>query len=115
MNKGMITSLAALLVIGIIVSRVKYEVVFLRDKLKDINFKIEKYSDDLKVYNAEWGYLNSPKRLKRLCEKYLKHLRPTVNKQILDYQVILNTNLIQNRNNAFKDYIDEAMQNLGGN
>ncbi len=115
MNKGTILSLAALLVIGIIVSRVKYEVIFLKNKLKDINSKIEKYSDDLKVYNAEWGYLNNPKRLKTLCEKYLKHLQPTTNKQILDYQTILNNDLSPNRNNAFKDYIDEAMQTLGGN
>ncbi len=113
MNKGIILSLAALIVVGIIVSRVKYEVIFLKNKLKDINSRIEKYSDDLKVYNAEWGYLNNPKRLKTLCEKYLKHLHPTVNRQILDYQTILNSDLVQNRNNAFEDYIDEAMQNLG--
>ena len=111
MNKGIILSLAALLVVGIIVSRVKYEVIFLRNKLKNINCQIEKYSDDLKVYNAEWGYLNDPKRLKSLCEKYLKHLQPTVNKQILNYQSISNSELSQNSNAAFKNYIDEAMQN----
>lgn len=113
MNKVIISSLAALLVVGLIVSRVKYEVIFLKKQLREINTKIEKYSDDLKVYNAEWAYLNSPKRLKELCEKYLKHLRPTTNKQVVNYQLILNNSLVQSKGSAFKDYLDK-MVNSGG-
>lgn len=110
MNKSVLLSLFALLFIGLIVSRVKYEVIFLKKQLKDVNSKIEQYSDDLKVYNAEWGYLNRPKRLKQLCEKYLPNLKPTINSQVLNYQVILNNTLSRNKNSAFKDYIDKAVK-----
>ena len=111
MNKLLIFSLLALLLIGGIVSRIKYEVVFLKDQLKNVNSKIEQYTDDLKVYNAEWSYLNSPARLKKLCEKYLKNLSPTENKQIISYQTILNSNLSSNSSSAFSEFLDNSLKN----
>ncbi len=114
MDKVIISSLAALLIIGVIVSRVKYEVVFLKKQLKEVNLKIDKYSEDLKIYNAEWSYLNSPARLEKLCEKYLKNLHPTDAKQILSYQTIINSDLAINKADAFKSYIDGTI-NMGGN
>lgn len=111
LNKAILVSLVVLIFVGICVSRVKYEVVFLRNRLKDINMKIEKYSDDLRVYGAEWSYLNQPKRLKKLCEKYLKNLRPTENKQILSYESILESDFEQNQNNAFGSFLDQALEN----
>ncbi len=107
----MLFSLLFLIFVGICVSRVKYEVVFLRNHLKSINIKIEQFSDDLRVYGAEWSYLNDPKRLKTLCEKYLKNLKPTENKQILSYESVLGNDVEQNLNNAFGSFLDKALEN----
>ena len=83
MNKSFIISAIFLIIVGFCVARVKYEVVFLRGKLKEINNQIERFQDDIRVYNAEWSYLNDPRRLKRLAEKYLPKLRPTETKQVI--------------------------------
>ena len=111
MNKGIFISLIFLILVGFCVSRVKYEVVFLRDRLKEINAKIDKCNDDLKVYSAEWSYLNDPKRLKTLCAKYLPEMRPTENKQIISYEVITSSDLEQDAGKAFGSFLDDAIAN----
>ncbi len=78
-----------LLLMGLCVSRMKYEVVFLKNKLKEINTQLDKCQDDIKIYNAEWNYLNDPKRLQLLAAKYLPHLRPTNNNQIIDFETLI--------------------------
>ena len=138
MNKGFVISTIFLIIVGFCVARVKYEVVFLRGKLKEIDNQIDKFHDDIRVYNAEWSYLNDPRRLKRLAEKYLPKLRPTETKQVIsmdnfiseNYQIsynklqnkaqkkgsnsLSNNNLSSNRkltNNAtkaFGDFLDKA-------
>ena len=85
MNRNFVLSAVGLILLGICVSRIKYEVVFLRKHLKYLNEEITRISDDIKVYGAEWSYLNDPKRLKQLAEKYLPQLKPMSNKQILSY------------------------------
>ena len=47
LNKGVILSLLFLVVVGFCVSRVKYEVVFLKNKLRTITAQIEKYKDGM--------------------------------------------------------------------
>ena len=111
MNKGIVLSSIFLICVGFCVSRVKYEVVFLKDRLKDINSKIDKCSDDLKVYNAEWSYLNDPKRLKTLCTKYLPNLRPTENTQVISYETIVTSDLERDANKALGSFLDEAISN----
>jgi hypothetical protein len=85
-NKAIVVSLFVLILVGICVSRVKYEVVFLRKSLEGINKEMEKCSDDIKIYSAEWSYLNTPQRLKALCGKYLKNLKPLENNQLISYE-----------------------------
>ncbi len=89
LNKSIILSLLFLLCIGLCVSRMKYEVVFLKNKLKEINIQLDKCQDDIKIYNAEWSFLNDPKRLQRLASKYLPHLRPTENRQIINFETLI--------------------------
>ncbi len=88
MNKPIIISLIALVIVGFLVSRIKYEVVFLRNRLTKVNQDIEKYTDDLRVCKAEWAYLNDPQRLKRLCEKYLPNMAPMKTEQIKTFDEI---------------------------
>ncbi|MDR1391115.1 MAG: hypothetical protein LBI95_01960 [Holosporales bacterium] len=105
-----IFSLLLLVFVGVFVSVIKYEVVFLRNSLKEVNEKIERYSDDLAVYEAEWSYLNDPKRLKFLCEKYLKNLRPTENRQILSYDLFLKSDVKRNFTGNFRTFLDEVLE-----
>lgn len=114
MNKGIVFSLAFLVCIGFGVSRVKYEVVFLKNRLKDINAKIERCSDDIRVYSAEWGYLNDPKRLKKLASKYLPNFRPTDNSQIIDYSTIVSSGLSENVEKSFDTFLDKALEREQG-
>ena len=100
LNRGVVVSLAFLVLIGFCVSRVKYEVVFLKNKLKEIEQQIEKYQDDIKVYAAEWSYLNDPKRLKRLATKHLPNLRPTENKQITSLDAFMASDFAKELGNA---------------
>ncbi|MDR0630708.1 MAG: hypothetical protein LBF70_01595 [Holosporales bacterium] len=85
LNRSTIISLTALVLLGIGVSRIKYEVLFLRKTLKNSEKELERLRDNFNVLSAEWSYLNAPKRLKKLCEKYLKDMRPIENSQIMNY------------------------------
>ncbi|MDR3031014.1 MAG: hypothetical protein LBU35_01350, partial [Holosporales bacterium] len=89
MNRSLIISAVFLVLIGITVSRIKYEVVFLRKSLANLDKEIETCNDDIKVLRAEWGCLNEPSRLKKLCEKYLKSMKSIENSQMMDYDKII--------------------------
>ncbi len=103
LNKGVVFSLLFLVVVGFCVSKVKYEVVFLKNKLRTITAQIEKYKDDLKVYNAEWGHLNDPKRLARLAAKYLPDLQPTENRQMITLDMLLSDDVVKIRPDIRKE------------
>jgi hypothetical protein len=85
-NKSTLISLGALILIGMGVLRTKYEVVFLRKTLRDLEIELEKSTESLNILSAEWSYLNDPSRLEKLCEKYLKGMRPTENSQVIRYE-----------------------------
>ena len=89
LNKSVVLSLIFLVFAGFCVSRMKYEVAFLKNKLKEINTQLDRCQDDMKIYNAEWSYLNEPKRLQRLATKYLPNLRPTENRQIINFETLI--------------------------
>jgi cell division protein FtsL len=94
MNRGIVFSIVALMIVGIGVSLLKYEVVFLRKNLKLIQQDNNKMKDDLRVLAAEWSCLNSPKRLERLAQKYLPDMKPIVNKQIIKYNKIVESGFV---------------------
>lgn len=111
MNKSLIISLIVLIFVGIGVSRVKYEVVFLRKSLNETNSKIEKCQDDMRVLGAEWSYLNDPKRLRKLCEKYLPAMKPMENTQVVSYNKIIGSDYEEqfSSNRAFNSFLDDAL------
>ena len=115
MNRTLIFSLIFLVIIGIVVSRVKYEVVFLRKTYNSLEKDIERYNDDIKVLRAEWSSLNDPVRLKNLCEKYLNGMKPMENSQIMSYDNVMGNEYESNHrsSDAFDSFIDEALKTEG--
>jgi hypothetical protein len=89
-NKSLLISLFLIVILGGAVSRVKYEVLFLRKKSQSIQGEIEKCLDDIVVFSAEWSYLNDPNRLKKLCQKHLKEMVPMENCQLISHEDLMN-------------------------
>lgn len=111
MNRAVVISLSLLTAVGLCVLRIKYEVVFLRKKLHDIEHDIQKYQDDIRIYSAEWGCLNDPKRLKALCEKYLSGMRPMEKNQIVSHKKLAEGGVSANTDyrGAFEKFLDESL------
>ena len=110
MNKAVVISVISLILIGIGVSRVKYEVVFLRKNLKSMIKETEQCMDDIKILGAEWSCLNNPERLKKLCNKYIPEMKSVENKQIMSYNKIIGENNAEFQNNgSLGSLIDEAL------
>ncbi len=64
------TGILAILV-GLILFRVKYEVVFLEQQQNQIRKSIIESEESIHVLKAEWAHLNDPKILQVLTQKYL--------------------------------------------
>ncbi|MDR1609535.1 MAG: hypothetical protein LBR78_01620 [Holosporales bacterium] len=111
MNRAIMISLSLLTAVGLCVLRIKYEVVFLRKKLHDVERDIQKYQDDIRIYSAEWGCLNDPKRLKALCEKYLNGMRPMERSQIISYKKFAEGggSVGTDYRGAFEKFLDESL------
>ena len=108
----MVLTLVFLVILGIILSKSKYEVVSLRKQLKTIQNEISQTIDDLKVYNAEWSYLNDPKRLKELASKYLPNMIITDPKQIETYDNFISNKYEDQKaakHKAFESFLDSIM------
>ncbi|MDR1488269.1 MAG: hypothetical protein LBI26_00790 [Holosporales bacterium] len=115
MNKGIALSIVILLIIGVGVSRLKYEVVSLRGKFGVIKAENEKYGDDIKILNAEWSYLNNPERLKQLAKKHLPLMKPLNNSQIISYDRIVGVDCVEqteNSNNGEHDDFDSLLDRI---
>ncbi|APR98778.1 cell division protein FtsL [Wolbachia endosymbiont of Folsomia candida] len=67
--------------------KVKLYVQSLNRELIKIKSEINSVQSDIKVLQAEWSYLNNPKRLAKLVEKYLKNNSLILASQVknLDY------------------------------
>jgi cell division protein FtsL len=62
--------------------RVKYQVRNLMAEVKELEKQIVQEKESIKVLGAELSYLNQPKRLKKIAEKYLAHYEPIKVSQI---------------------------------
>lgn len=68
--------------VGLILFRVKYEVVFLEQQQNQIRKSIIDSEESIHVLKAEWAHLNDPKILQTLTQKYLD-LSPIQGSQII--------------------------------
>ncbi len=97
MNKSIVIFVIFLVLVGGGVSRLKYEVVFLRKTLKTLTKETEKCMDNIKVLEAEWSYLNRPDRLKKLATKYLPDMKPVSLKQVMLYNSVISSDLVSTK------------------
>lgn len=95
------------------VYQTKNQVVNVEKELNQINSRIITANESIHTLKAEWGYLNTPNRLAKLNNKFLK-LRPTSVKQIASVRNIP-TVLASVRANRYQNKIivaDISSQNL---
>ena len=111
MRKLSVLFICFLVFLGVGVSKFKYEVVFMRRTLSKINNEIVRIADDLRVYEAEWSYLNDPKRLAILASKYLPDMKPIEHKQILRYNDFINMEY-ENKADAKRQAFDNLLNSL---
>ena len=57
--------------LGVLLFKVKYEVIDLESELNRVNHDIVSHQEAIHVLKAEWAYLNEPARLKRLAQEHL--------------------------------------------
>lgn len=59
--------------VGIVLFRIKYEVVDLENRHIQILKSIHSTKESIHLLNAEWAHLTDPARIQRLSAKYLDH------------------------------------------
>ncbi|MEI8320872.1 MAG: hypothetical protein WCG05_02525 [Alphaproteobacteria bacterium] len=74
-------SLMGSLLLGICLYYVKHQVTNLEKEIRITHRKSQSAQDSIHVLKAEWGFLNSPKRLQELNEQHI-HLKPAKTYQI---------------------------------
>jgi hypothetical protein len=84
-----VTALGFLLstLLGTIIYQIKHQVLDLEQKMYGINREIISKNEAIHILNAEWGYLNQPKRLQALNNKYLQ-LRSIAHHQVASYKTL---------------------------
>ncbi len=75
--------------------KIKLYVQELDRELKKIQNQIHVAQNDLNVLQAEWSYLNNPKRLASLAEKYLKDNTLILVTQVKDIKFLQSKNNIK--------------------
>ena len=89
MRNTSIIPFVLLVLLGIAVSRVKYEVSCLSSVWRSVNNEIDSSKDQLQVLRAEWCHLTNPERLKMLAAKYLPSMQPAQLRNIITYDHLL--------------------------
>ena len=81
-GRAMIVSIAFAALAGIGLYHLKHEVMLLEQDLAQTNRDILKEQEALHVLQAEWTYLNDPRRLEALSKRYLE-LAPLAAEQVI--------------------------------
>lgn len=71
------------IILGLVLFYSKHMVVQLEKRLSVINETLRQRKESLRVLEAEWGHLNNPSYLQKLCEKFLPQLQPVMPHQML--------------------------------
>ncbi len=82
--------------------RVKYKVQYLHKDIQEMKRQIDQEKSNIHILNAEWTFLNQPKRLKVLANRYLelKEVKATQVKSVENFIVKLEKNKRDNFNNV---------------
>jgi hypothetical protein len=69
--------------VGVILFRLKYEVLALENTHHHIKKSIQETRESIHVLKAEWAHLTDPSRIQKLSVKYLNNGEPLSQKKIL--------------------------------
>lgn len=72
MRRAMLLFVGLAILAGIGLYHLKHEVMLLEQELAQTNRKILKEQEAIHVLEAEWTYLNDPRRLEALSKRYLE-------------------------------------------
>lgn len=72
--------------VGMVLFRIKYEVIALEQHNKRIKKEILANKDAIHHLKAEWTYLNDPKRLQASAKNHLRELNPIKSAQLITFQ-----------------------------
>lgn len=102
------------IVLGIVIVtsmyRVKYEVGSLEVSMKRLTKEISQNKEAIHVLKAEWSHLNDPKRLQKLCAKYLPALKPVHSKQLITLQDMLQSGGQSNTDKSLDTYMTTLLE-----
>lgn len=96
-------------IVGIVLFRVKYEVVGLESQHKQVKRAISATNESIHLLRAEWAHLNDPKRVQLLAAKYLNHIKPLKKNQMVTFHDAAGGDKGYDRK-ALEDLIDAAVK-----
>ena len=101
--------------VGVILFRVKYEVVDLEIKYQNIKKNIQNTKESIHILKAEWAHLSNPERIQKLSMRYLP--QGSMNELVLK-KTVQKSKKIEKKpqeNNAdlkAQDGIDQVINNI---
>jgi hypothetical protein len=102
-RRYLIISLSMVAAMSAILFKVKYKVMDLEKKHKQIRVSIRETRESLDVLKAEWSHLNDPKRLQNLAKKYLPDFAPISGAQMVSFEQVMS---------SAKSYDKKALEDL---
>lgn len=96
----------------IVLYRIKYEVQALEILKTRLQKEITGAKEALHVLKAEWSHVNDPKKLQKLSEKFLPHLKPVTSSQLITLQDMIQTNGVRTESDEnLEAYFSEILKN----
>jgi len=78
--------------IGMVLFRVKYEVIALEQHDMRLKKEIHANKDAIHILKTEWTHLNDPKSLQNFTQKYLTELKPVSSGQLITFHDMAGSN-----------------------
>lgn len=78
-----VVSILLAVILAYFLFSLKYDVLVLENEKRQLITQIKEDQSELHTLNAEWTYLNEPKRLKNLISTYTD-LKPVKGKQVIE-------------------------------
>lgn len=103
------------MIVGVILFKIKYEVVSLENELNVLRKSIYDRKESIHILKAEWAHLTNPDRIQKLAIKYLTQgrvLADNSSKKNNQKNIVVSEKL--DKNNDVKDDIKNILSNSKG-
>ena len=87
-NKITYFGICASVIVGVILFKVKYEVISLESALDKVQNEILRTEESIHLLKAEWAYLNEPSRIQKLASQHLKMMATKTNQIVRDDKIV---------------------------